>query len=280
MSITPEQAFKRLYDTVMILRSPGGCAWDLDQTPLSIRSNLIEECYELLEAIDEGDIEHIKEELGDVFLVGSFFANIYEQEGQFSTAEMLEGLSDKLVRRHPHVFAGETPVEAATPEEALASWTKMKIEKEGRKPSDSIMDDVSRGLPPFDRAYKLQKKAAKAGFDWPDAAGVIEKIREELEEVRAVVGGGDCCGALTGAGGGGASRGKLEEELGDLLFSVINLCRYFKIEPAHALIRTNKKFIERFKHVEARMKEGGIEMKAANLEVMDRYWNEMKGEPE
>ena len=265
MSTTPEQAFKRLYDTVMRLRSPGGCPWDIDQTPSSIRGNLVEETYELLEAIDEGDVAHIKEELGDVFLVASFMANIYEQEGRFSTAEMLEALNEKLIRRHPHVFAGEELMEASTPEQALANWARMKIEREGRKPGDSILDEVSRGMPPIDRAFKLQKKAAKAGFDWPDAEGVITKIQEELEEVKELVN-----DSMDG------EKTALEEELGDLLFSVINLCRFFDIEPSLALQRTNKKFTERFKYVEKCMKESGQEMKAENLNTMDKYWNEAK----
>jgi len=143
--------------------------------------------------------------------------------------------------------------------EVLDNWNAIKIEKEGRKPKDSLLDEVSGSLPPAERAYVLQKKAAKAGFDWPDKEGVIAKIKEELEEAQQAEGGSH-----------------LEEELGDLLFSVINLCRYLKIEPSVALRRTNGKFTERFKYVEKKMKETGQEMKKENLDIMDSYWNEAK----
>ena len=259
MSIQVKEAFQQLYDIVVRLRSPGGCPWDIEQTPVSLRDNLIEETYEFLEALDENNMDHIKEELGDIMLLATMLAYMHEQEGHFSVGEVLEGLCDKLIRRHPHVFAGEEFKPASSSEEALANWTRMKVEKEGRKPKDSILDAVSRGLPPLDRAYQLQKKAAKVGFDWPDAAGVIAKTEEELEEVKAAI-----------------DSASLEEELGDLLFSVVNLCRYFNIEPSLVLQRTNNKFTERFKYVEKSMKESAQEMKAENLDVMEQYWIETK----
>ena len=264
MNPQESEAFKKLCDIVVRLRSPGGCPWDLEQTPLSLRGDLIEETYECIEAIDEQSPDHVKEELGDIFLLVTMLAYMYEQKGFFSVTDVLEGVSEKLVRRHPHVF-GETTVHNT--EEVLSNWAKIKIEQEGRKPKDSILDEVSRGLPPLDRAWKLQKKAAKAGFDWPDAAGVIAKIKEELEETEAAVSGAPDESGNTA----------LEGELGDLLFSAVNLCRFFGIEPSVALQRTNVKFIGRFRHVEKRMKENGQEMNARNLDVMDQYWNEAKG---
>jgi len=251
------ESFKRLYDIIVHLRGPEGCPWDREQTPLSVRSNLIEETYECIEAIDEKEPNHIKEELGDLFLLATLLSYMYEQEGLFSVAEVIDGLSDKLIRRHPHVFASAP---ASSPDEALMNWTRIKVEQEGRKPKDSILDEVSRGFPPLERAWKLQKKAAKAGFDWPDAAGVIAKLKEELAEVEASL----------------ASGTALEEELGDLLFSSVNLCRFFDIEPSVALQRTNTKFTERFKYVEKRMKENRQEMTPQNLTVMDKYWDEAK----
>ena len=254
------EAFKKFYDIVVRLRSPGGCPWDLEQTPLSLRSDLIEETYECIEAIDEQDPVHVKEELGDIFLLVTMLSYMYEQEGFFSAADVLEEVSKKLIRRHPHVFSKNNT--EITTGEVLQNWAKIKVEQEGRKPKDSILDEVSRGLPPLDKAWKLQKKAAKAGFDWPDADGVIAKIKEETEEVEAAV---------------AAEENKiLEEELGDLLFSVVNLCRFFNIEPSVALQRTNIKFSERFRYVEKCMKETGQEMNAQNLGVMDGYWNEAK----
>jgi len=252
-----EGAFKRLYDVVVKLRSPEGCPWDLEQTPLSLRGDLIEETYECIEAIDEQDPDHVREELGDIFLLVTMLAYMYEQEGAFSVADALEGISEKLIRRHPHVFGKRDA--ALSSQAVVQNWDRIKVEQEGRKPKDSVLDEV-HGLPPLDRAWKLQRKAAKAGFDWPDAAGVIEKIKEELGEVEASV----------------TDTGALEAELGDLLFSVVNLCRYFKIEPSVALQHTNVKFTKRFKHVEKRMKENGLEMTAQNLTVMDQFWNEAK----
>jgi tetrapyrrole methylase family protein/MazG family protein len=254
--MTAEEAFKELYDIVIKLRGPGGCPWDIEQTPSSLRGSLVEETYECLEAIDENDPSHIAEELGDLFLLATMISYMHEQEGKFSVADALSNVSKKLIRRHPHVF-GEVKVKDSA--EVLSNWAEIKVKQEGRKPKDSVLDEVSGGLPPLDRAFKLQKKAAKTGFDWADIEGVVEKIKEELDEVRAA-----------------KNEKETEEELGDLLFSVINLCRFLKIEPSAALNRTNNKFIERFKYVEKKMKETGQEMNKENLNIMDKYWNEAK----
>jgi tetrapyrrole methylase family protein/MazG family protein len=257
------EAFQGLYDTVVRLRAPDGCPWDREQTPPSLRGDLIEETYECVEAIDEGESAHICEELGDIFLLATMLSYMHQEEGKFSVADSLKAVTEKLVRRHPHVFAG---VKVKDSGEVLDNWAKIKVEKEGRKPKDSILDEVSRGLPPLDRAYKLQKKAAGAGFDWPDISGVINKIREELEEVEEEL----------KKTNGGVSGSALEGELGDLLFSVVNLCRYLKVEPSVALQRTNIKFTGRFKYVEKRMNGNGAEMKQENLSAMDAFWNEAK----
>ena len=264
-------AFQRLIDIIVRLRGPGGCPWDREQTPASLRGALIEETYECVEAIDEQSPEHIREELGDLFLLLTMLSYMHEQEGRFSVEDVLNGLSDKLIRRHPHVFgdhAGDGAAGAAaggtalTSAEVLANWARIKVEQEGRKPKDAILDTVSRALPPLDRAFKLQKKAAKAGFDWTAAEDVIAKVREELAEASEAA--------------EGADRGALEEELGDLLFAAVNLCRYWKVEPSVALQRTNSKFITRFSYVERRMKEQGQALVQENLSLMDRYWEEAK----
>jgi len=268
------EAFKELYDVIVRLRSPGGCSWDREQTPRSLRGDLIEETYECIEAIDQQEPNHIKEELGDIFLLVTMIAYMHEQEGLFSVADVLKTNAEKLIRRHPHVFEESGKGPALSPEETLEKWAQIKIEKEGRKPKDSLLDEVRRGLPPLDRAWKLQKKAAKVGFDWPDTAGVIGKIKEELEEVEAAI--ANTSADTTAADTGKPADAALEGELGDLLFSVINLCRFFDIEPSVALQRTNTKFTERFKYVEKRMKESGQEMTAHNLAVMDQYWNMAK----
>ena len=186
-------------------------------------------------------------------------AYMHEQEGKFAVADALERIKDKLIRRHPHVFGD---VKVKNVEEILGNWAAIKVEQEGRKPKDSILDEVSSGLPPMDRSYALQKKAAKAGFDWPDMDGVISKIYEEIDEVKAA--------------SDAAHNEKTEEELGDLLFSVINLCRFLKVEPSVALRRTNGKFVQRFKCVEKKMKESGRVMEKANIDIMDKFWNEAK----
>ena len=249
-------AFKSLYDVVARLRAPDGCPWDREQTPASLRGDLIEETYECIEAIGEQNPPHIQEELGDIFLLATMISYMHEEEGLFSVADVLQAVSEKLIRRHPHVF-GETTVSGSA--EVLDNWAKIKVEQEGRKPKDSILDAVSSGLPPLDRAWKLQKKAAKAGFDWPSVEGVVAKIQEELAEVMAA-----------------ENQDRIEAELGDLLFAVVNLCRYLTVEPSVALHRTNSTFISRFKHVEKMMKETAQEMKPENLALMDQYWNEAK----
>jgi tetrapyrrole methylase family protein/MazG family protein len=259
-------AFQRFTEIIARLRAPDGCPWDREQTPRSLRGSLIEETYECVEAIDGKDPGHIREELGDVFLLVTMMSYMHQQEGSFTIEEVLDGICDKLIRRHPHVFAGVSVANAA---EALDNWARIKVEQEGRKPKDSVLDDVSRGLPPLDRAYKLQKKAAKAGFDWPDREGVIAKIEEELEEVREAAGTPE---------GERLEGERLENELGDLLFSVVNLCRSFGVEPSLALQRTNITFERRFRHVEKRMKEAGAVMNGDNLAMMDALWEEAKRE--
>jgi tetrapyrrole methylase family protein/MazG family protein len=289
---TLPDAFKALYDTVVRLRAPDGCPWDREQSPSTLRGDLIEETYECIEAIDEKEPSHIKEELGDLFLLVTMLSYMHEQEGLFSVADSLRGITEKLFRRHPHVF-GEvgdlrsqvkgsaevgTTAKPLSSAEVLDNWARIKVEQEGRKPKDSLLDQVSRALPPLDRAYKLQKKAAKAGFDWPDVKGVMGKVEEELGEVATAIGEFEAINrhSLEAPQMATEKKEALEGELGDLLFSVVNLCRFFKIEPSVALQRTNSKFVTRFTHVEKRMKETGQEMKPGNLAAMDVFWEEAK----
>ncbi|GMO34730.1 MAG: hypothetical protein Ta2F_10880 [Termitinemataceae bacterium] len=232
------------------------------QNPQTLRGNLIEEAYECIEAIDEGSAPHVQEELGDVFLLASMLSYMYEQQGAFTVADVLDGISEKLIRRHPHVFGGETVKDS---DQVLANWEKIKIEKEGREPKDSVLDEVSRAMPPLDRAYKLQKKAAKTGFDWKDVSGIFDKINEETCEVKEEI-----------AKSAGKITPELECELGDLLFSVVNLCRFYKIEPSVALNRTNNKWTARFKEVEKRMKALNLDMTSENVDKMEQFWQEAK----
>jgi tetrapyrrole methylase family protein/MazG family protein len=274
-------AFNGLYETVVRLRGEGGCPWDREQSPETLRGDLIEETYECIEAIDEKDSGHIREELGDLFLLVTMLSYMHEQEGLFTVADVLEGITAKLIRRHPHVF-GE--IEVRDSAEVLRNWARIKVEEEGRRPKDSALDEVSPALPPLDRAWKLQKKAAKAGFDWPDIGGVLGKLEEEIAEVKeALLQGPETSPNGAGSGETRAATGPardaarhIEEELGDLLFSAVNLCRFLKVEPSVALQRTNAKFVRRFKYVEQEMKKAGTEMTRGNLPVMDRYWEEAK----
>jgi tetrapyrrole methylase family protein/MazG family protein len=261
-------SFEKFLDIVKRLRAPDGCPWDREQTPRTLRGDLIEETYECVEAIDEGKPGHIREELGDIFLLACMISYMHEQQELFSVADVLDGISEKLVRRHPHVFGGEKVKDSA---EVLINWARIKVEQEGRAAKDSILDEVSRSLPPLDRAYKLQKKAAKRGFDWENAGDVADKVQEELDEVR---------GALRAVQelDNEDSRRELEEELGDLLFSAVNLCRFLKADPSTALAAANTKFTRRFKHVENRMKADKLPFDKSRLADMERFWQEAKKE--
>ncbi|MFQ3621871.1 MAG: nucleoside triphosphate pyrophosphohydrolase [Spirochaetales bacterium] len=259
---TPEQSFYRLYTIMQTLRGPNGCPWDREQTPKSIRGNLIEEAYECVEAITQEDTPHIREELGDVFLVATFMAYMYEQEGRFTLKEVLDELCDKLVRRHPHVFS--TGSEADTPDKVVAQWKDIKVTVEGKKPKDSLVDDVPHSLPPLDRAYKIQKKVATVGFDWERIEEVWKKVKEEVAEAEQSWKEGD--------------TEKLEEEVGDLLFSLVNVSRFLQIDPSVALSRTLTKFSRRFKEMERRLKSLGLKPGADQFALMDKLWEEIKNE--
>ncbi len=252
-------SFIRALGVVERLRAPDGCPWDREQTPMTMRGNLIEESYEAVEAINEGDSAHVREELGDVFLLAMMLSYMYEQEGAFTVSEVFDGLSDKLIRRHPHVF-GES--DADTPDAVVKQWNEIKATVEGRGKKDSLMDEVSHALPPLERAYKLQKKAAKAGFDWLRVEDVWAKVEEELEEAREAA--------------SGESHDRREEEIGDLLFSVVNIARFLGVDPMIALHRCVAKFINRFKFVEKTMKEKGEAMSRESFERMDALWDEAK----
>jgi len=258
-ALNAADSFATLYAIIARLRAPDGCPWDREQSPSSIRNNIVEEAYELVEAITEKDSAHIREESGDLFLLATMAAYMYEQEGIFSVAEALDSVSEKLVRRHPHVFGD---ADADSPDAVVEQWNRIKEQTEGRRKKDSLLDDVPRHLPPLERAYKIQKKAAKVGFDWTHVDSVWDKVEEELRESR------EAFAAKDGE--------ELESEIGDLLYSVINLARFNGIDPAIALQRTNEKFSHRFRHVEKRMREKGLSMASEHMASMDAYWEEAK----
>lgn len=243
------------------LRQPGGCPWDAEQTHDSIISSLIEECYECIDAIRERDWAHLREELGDVLLQVIFHAEMAQEnpEAGFGINEVARELADKLVRRHPHVF-GSAAVQDA--EGVVSQWDAIK-RKEHSIEDKPYLQDCGKGLPSLLQAYKITKKVAKVGFDWPDHAGVVEKIREETDEVADTLDLPD-------------SDPHVAEELGDLLFVVVNLCRRRKVDPELALFNANRKFERRFNAIEAALKAQGISLAAASLEEMEAAWQAVK----
>jgi len=256
--IDRNETFDDLYEIISRLRAPDGCPWDRKQTMDDMRRYLLEESYETVTAIQDQDNESIKEEVGDVLLILSMMMRIAEEKGDFYPKEVFNDICQKLIRRHPHVF-GEEEIE--DPEKVKAKWEEIKTTVEGRKKKKGV-HAVSPGFPPLERSLKIQKRAAKEGFDWEDHKGPFEKIEEELEELKSAI-----------------TKGKTadtEEELGDLLFSVVNIARKLNVDPMTALHRTNEKFITRYAEVERLMHENSLEMKPENLEIMDRYWNQAK----
>jgi MazG family protein len=258
------RALDRVLGLMARLRAPGGCPWDREQTPASLKPQLLEECYEVLEAIDEGVPAGLLEELGDLLLHVVFQAEIAREAGEFSFADVATGLADKLVRRHPHVFGSEKVADAAA---TIALWDELK---KAEKPERAgALDGVPRALPALMRAEALQKKARKVGFDWPDAHGALDKIAEEIAEVRAELG-------TDGAAQEPAAKEKMAEELGDLLFALVNLTRHLQLGAEDLLTKANDKFARRFRAVEERLRARGKEMKACTLEELDAAWNEVK----
>jgi MazG family protein len=250
------RAFERLVGLMARLRGEGGCPWDRAQTLSSLRPYLIEEAYEVLEAVDGDSVEHHREELGDLLLQVVFHAEIRRQEGHFDAADVAHGIADKLVRRHPHVFAAEHAGDASA---ALERWEEMKSkEKAGR----SVIAGVPKELPALLRAQRIGEKAANVGFDWDDLQGPLQKLEEELHELRAAIASHD--------------EHAIEHELGDALFSLVNLSRHLKVNAEDALRATIERFSERFHHVEQRVKEQGKSLSETELEEMESYWQEAK----
>ena len=248
-----------LLEIMRYLRAPGGCPWDAEQTHESIRKNLIEETYEVVEAIDKKDSDMLLEELGDLLMQVVFHAQMEEEKGVFNFDDVADGVCKKLIERHPHVF-GE--VEVSGVDDVLDNWDAIKRRKKGQKKGSEPMLSVPRELPALMRAAKIQQKASAVGFDWPDVSGAYGKIIEETQELRKAVESG--------------VQDDVIEELGDLLFSVVNVSRFLKCDAEEALTAASDKFINRFIRVEQLAKENGVEMEKASLEELDRLWNIVK----
>ena len=245
-----------LIDIVEILRSPEGCPWDREQDHKSIRRDFLEETYEVIEAINKDDKELLLEELGDVLLQVVFHTQIEREKGTFELSDVADGICKKMIERHPHVF-GE--VEADTSEQVLENWDVIKKRTKNQKSQTESMLSIPREFPALMRADKVQKKAAKVGFDWDNADGAFQKVAEELNELKIAVANDD--------------KENIHEELGDLLFSVVNVSRFISVDSEEALTGATDKFIDRFSKVEKLAEEKGIDMKSTDLETLDKLWD-------
>ena len=264
------QALDELISVMARLRAPGGCPWDREQTYASLAQYLLEEAYETFDAIQEadrtGDIANLREELGDLLLQVIFHSTIGAEKGDFTIDDVAAGITQKLILRHPHVF-GDAKLESAG--DVLDNWDQLKADERkasGKvsKETDSILDEVPVHFPALLEGLKLTKKAAKVGFDWRDANEVFEKLDEEVAELKEAIDGRD-------AGG-------VAEEIGDLLFVIVNLARQLDVEPETALKKTNIKFRRRFKYIERELNKRGAELHQSSLEEMDKLWNQAKSE--
>ncbi|WP_096203243.1 nucleoside triphosphate pyrophosphohydrolase [Bacillus sp. FJAT-45350] len=254
------QDFSMLRSVIATLRGPNGCPWDIKQTHKSLKPYLIEEAYEVIEAIDEEDDDHLAEELGDVLLQVMLHAQIGEDEGWFTIDDVIETLTEKMIRRHPHVF-GTGQAEDA--DEVVKNWEQIKQEERGEEAKyDSILANIPTSFPALMRAFKLQKKAAKVGFDWDEAAPMWMKLQEEISEFFAEIKNND--------------KTKMTKEFGDILFVLVNLARFYNIQPEEALHGTNEKFYNRFQIIEQELQNRGLEFSDVTLEELDEIWEKSK----
>jgi MazG family protein len=258
----PGAAFARFVALIARLRAPGGCPWDREQTHHSLKPMTIEEAYEVLEAIDDADDAELAAELGDLLLQVVFHAQIAADEGRFGIADVVEAVAEKMVRRHPHVFGSES---AATAGEVLRNWEALKAEEQARKgrPAGSMLDSVSARLPAVMEAWQITTKVARVGFDWPDVDAVLEKLDEEVHELKAALREGRDARAVA-------------DEVGDLLFVLVNVARRLDQDPESALKAANRKFRRRFRQVEDGLRAAGRTPAEATLPEMEALWQEAK----
>jgi tetrapyrrole methylase family protein / MazG family protein len=260
-----EKYFRNLVELMDVLRGPDGCPWDRDQTRETLKPMLVEECYEVLEALDTDNPDELCEELGDLLFQIVFHARIAQERGEFDAYEICRRVYEKMVRRHPHVFADANYQDAR---ELLKHWEDIKAAEQkaaGRtKVKESLLDGIPPGLPALYTTYQVSAKAARVGFDWADIAGIREKLNEEFDELKAAVDDGD--------------PDRVKEEVGDLLFAAVNVARFLQIDPETALNGANEKFARRFRKLEKHFGEQGQSLKNASLEEMELSWQELKRE--
>ncbi len=248
------EKFDELVNIIARLRAPNGCKWDREQTHTSLKQNFIEETYEALDAIDDNDMKHLQEELGDVLLQVVLHAQIAKEEGAFNIDDVADGISKKLVHRHPHVFGD---VKVSSTKEILDNWEKLK--KEEKPHRTSVMDGISPSLPALFAAYKISKKAVKTGFEWPNTDSLYKCVYGEIDEFKEAVEEND--------------KAHIEEEMGDILFAMVNLARWHKINPEIALANANKKFMKRFRKMEEITTK---KLEENSFEEFDKLWKEAK----
>ena len=250
--------FEELVALMMKLRAPGGCPWDREQTLETLRPFVIEEAYEVVEAIDSGNRDSLREELGDLLLQSVFIAEVAREEGTFDIGDVIGSIHHKLVRRHPHVFADFVAKDA---DAVLSNWEKLKSREREAK-DQGVLSGVPVSLPALLKAHRLTEKAARVGFDWEKTSEIFDKIEEEVTELREAVERGE--------------RSHIEDELGDLLFALVNIARRMGIDSENALQQTNRKFTRRFEHIESSLRQKGRTVDSASLAEMDELWNEAK----
>ena len=252
-------SFDRLVDVVAMLRSKNGCPWDLAQTHESLKADLIEEAYELIEAIDAKVPKKICDELGDLLMQVMLHSQIATDRNEFGVDEVIENLTEKLVRRHPHVFGS---VVATDENEVLENWEEIKRGEDGNKDRKSSLDGIPHSLPSLQRAEKIQKKASRAGFDWDKTEDVLPKLQEEIDEIEESIRNDDIT--------------EIEMEIGDLLFSVVNLCRFLNVQPEEALRKSTRKFADRFQRMETTLERTNKTFKDYALSTLDQIWEQVK----
>jgi len=250
--------FTKLVEIVKTLRSPDGCPWDREQDLFSIKNHFLEEAFELVDALDNEDIENIREELGDIIFHVVFHSVMAEEEGRFSLDHVLDEINEKLIRRHPHVFGDMGSIDT---EEVLINWEKIK-DQEKKAKRKSVLDDIPNSFPSMQKSIKMQERVRKVGFDWPDMKECMEKVDEEICEFKEAVQKG--------------SHAEIEHEMGDMFFALINLSRFLNINPDEALRKANNRFTSRFQHIEKSLQDRGISSEEATLEEMEALWQEAK----
>lgn len=251
--------FESLVEVIATLRGENGCPWDREQTHSSLKSTLIEETYETLEAIDSGKPDKLKEELGDLLLNVMLQAQIASESKDFNIYDVIDSLTEKLIRRHPHVFSD---VDVENSEDVVKNWEAIKSQEAGYEDRESILDGIPIALPALLRGQKIQKRAARVGFDWENINDVVEKVDEELEEVKESL--------------HRSNQDEIEMEIGDLLFAVVNLCRFVELQAEETLRKSNRKFVQRFKRMEKELEKQGRKITEQSLAELDEIWEEVK----